>query len=390
MIFNYNYALIQKINELENGLLCAIKIINFTTIAIIQKDKRECDKLLAILAEKLQQELQFETFRYNHDTFFVLSKNVKLTHEMHEKITNIGTEIFSVFFMISIGYTEFQSEQPNDVINKALAALDIATQNNKSKVSYDKCVNEVYKLFEVSEKSTIFHNAIKKNNLKLFFQPIVDIENQNFLFHEALLRINDQNTIYDFITASEKTGLINLVDTYVIKSGIEMIQNIPDLKLSINFSVVNINDESWVNEIFSILSDVPLVTKRLIIEITENSVFNKYDKIFDFIFKFKSIGCKIAIDDFGESFYLPFLKLEKLPIDFIKLDGEFARGALNDENVKLFIDTMIKIANNSGIKIIAEFVENNDTFELFKGMGIKYMQGNFFHKASPEIVEAFN
>lgn len=385
--FNYDYGLIHKINEIKSGVIFAIKITNLMATVILPRDKKECDRLMAAFVERLQKELEVNTFRYNHDTLFILSRNPRIIDELNEKIISIGVEVFKIFLTANIGYTEFQAEQPNDVINRSLAALDIAIQENQAKVVYSDCTNKIHEILDISEKSTIFYNSIKRDQLKLLFQPIIDVESRSVLFHEGLLRINERNTIYDLILASEQTRLISLIDSHVVQKAIDVIQNSPDLVLSVNFSIFSLNDESWVERIFDMLSNVPFITRRLVIEITENSVFNKYDRVFDFMVKFKSIGCKIAIDDFGESFHIPFLKLEKLPVDFIKLDGNFARAAMHDENVRIFIDAIIKIANNSGIKVIAELVENSECFELFKNMGIRYMQGNFFHKTSTELIK---
>ena len=387
MCFSYNYSLVQKIISIKSGILFAIKIENFW----ISNNNSKYEKSILIFKEKLKEDLSLDIFRHDYNTLFVLCNQAEIQQDgIHKSLIDIGFKAFGFYMILSVGYTYFFDEKPNDIIYNALQANALTYNTAKSKLCQQECKNKIKELAIASQKSTALYNALQNKELKLAFQPIVNIAKSEILFHEVLLRIDGQDAIHDFILAAEKTGLIFAIDQFVGTQSVYLMQETPDLKLSINVSAISINDSHWVDKMFSFFKSVPQIAKRTILEITENHIFNDYKGVFDFIFKFKSIGCQIAIDDFGQNFYLPFLNLEKLSANFIKLDRGFAKEITENKNIAIFTEAIVKVAENSGIKIIGEFVENQEILKFFKNMGINYMQGNYFGKASLQLQTSLN
>jgi EAL domain-containing protein (putative c-di-GMP-specific phosphodiesterase class I) len=179
---------------------------------------------------------------------------------------------------------------------------------------------------------------------------------------------------------AEKYGYINSVDKYVFENAIAELISAPDLSISINISNLGVQDKVLVNHYKNLLSDSG-VGNRLIIEITETAMNDSFEQTKYFVDTMKSLGCKIALDDFGAG-YTSFSQVRKFAIDIIKIDGSFITDINTNEKNRIFVETIIKTAEELGCKTVAEFVENGSIAKQLIGLNVDYMQGNFFSPAS--------
>ncbi|ABD45736.1 EAL domain protein [Neorickettsia sennetsu str. Miyayama] len=320
----------------------------------------------------------------------ILESNGSSVWSIYEKLTEVASSVFQEYVSFAVGYYVFSFEVPNEVISKAFAAVSFGEKEGSGIVSYASCASRLKEFSNAVAKATVLHNALKNNELLNVFQPIVDTETSSVIFNEFLLRVKGEESIRDCIVAAEKTHLISVVDKFVFKRVVELLERHSDLRLSFNLSMLSASDELQTEEFLKSFATLQFIAKRLVVEITEGVLLHDTDRMFDFIFKLKSLGCAIALDDFGKNFYLPFSELEKLPIDYLKLDREFAGKIKTSKNASIFIKNILEIANNLNIKVVAEFVEDKSVFDLFKELGIRYMQGNYLHGASPELKDTVN
>jgi EAL domain-containing protein (putative c-di-GMP-specific phosphodiesterase class I) len=122
--------------------------------------------------------------------------------------------------------------------------------------------------------------------------------------------------------------------------------------------------------------------KNLVFEITERETIKDFDSLRNFIFKLKKFGIEFAIDDFGSGFS-SYLYIKEIPIDYIKIEGNFIRTMLTNEIDKVFIDSIVKMARILNIKTIAEFVENKMIMEALSYSHIDFVQGNYIQSPFP-------
>jgi EAL domain-containing protein (putative c-di-GMP-specific phosphodiesterase class I) len=118
-------------------------------------------------------------------------------------------------------------------------------------------------------------------------------------------------------------------------------------------------------------------------EITETAAIANIDDARLFAERIARVGCGFALDDFGAGFST-FYYLKRLPLDYLKIDGDFIRGLTGSSTDQLIVKAMVDIAKGMGLKTIAEFVENADTAALLRQLGVDYSQG--YHHGRPAAV----
>lgn len=219
--------------------------------------------------------------------------------------------------------------------------------------------------------------AIAENRLKLVYQPILCAQSREICFYEALVRIEAKDgsliDAKDFINAAEKLGLVRLVDHKTLALALETL-NQTDVTLSINISGDTCHDPAWLSTLATHLEVSPSLANRLIVEITESHVAIHSEEIREFIDAVRSMGVKLAIDDFGAG-YTAFKTLKNLPFDIIKIDGEYGRHMTSDTRDQVFVRSLVSIAQALGAKTVVEWVDNDETADILSAWNVDYLQG---------------
>ncbi len=129
------------------------------------------------------------------------------------------------------------------------------------------------------------------------------------------------------------------------------------------------------------------IGSKLVLEIVEQENIDDYDEFYSFLKKVKSLGCKIAVDDFGSG-YSNFDYIIKMSeyIDYLKIDGSLIKNIVDDEKSLLLIQSIIFLCAKLDIKTIAEYVENKDIQDLLTELGIDYSQGYYIAKPSGDLI----
>jgi EAL domain-containing protein (putative c-di-GMP-specific phosphodiesterase class I) len=252
--------------------------------------------------------------------------------------------------------------------------------------NYDDKPFDVEKLREDNINLNLLRTSLFKKRAKFMYQPVVDRETGNIEYYECLLRVPDENnnfvSVGSMIEDAERKGLISIVDFTVVEMAIKELVADQKIKLSVNISNIGVLNKRLLKRIESLLKKFN-VAKRLIIEITETSLNHDFATTKKFIDVLHSYGCKFALDDFGSGF-TSFKQLLNLPIDIIKIDGSYIRDILSNNHSRFFVEALINLAEDLGIKTVAEFVENGEIAKFLIDIKIGGMQGNFFLPASEE------
>jgi len=156
------------------------------------------------------------------------------------------------------------------------------------------------------------------------------------------------------------------------------------INLSVNISNIGVLNKRLLKRIETLFKKDD-VAKRLIIEITETSLNQDFANTKKFIDTLHEYGCRFALDDFGSGF-TSFKQLLNLPIDIIKIDGSYIRDILSNNHSRFFVEALIHLADDLGIKTVAEFVENGEIARFLIDIKIGGMQGNFFLPASEKRI----
>lgn len=220
--------------------------------------------------------------------------------------------------------------------------------------------------------------------LFLLMQPIMSLraphESLNF---EVLLRMREpDNSVTPagkIIAAAESNGRISVIDRWVLSNTLKWLSTHYDhLKntqfVCMNLSGGSLNDEKFIQDAFSMLSQYGRTVERLCIEITESVALHDLENTRRFIDKVRSYGAKIALDDFGAG-YTSFSYLKELPADTVKIDGAFVKGINTHPANLAIIEAIVELAHNLGMKSIAEWAEDRATVEALVQIGADYVQG---------------
>ncbi len=235
-------------------------------------------------------------------------------------------------------------------------------------------------------------DALENDKFELFYQPILEIGNQQVSHFEVLLRMqDDMGGVLPpgvFIGVAEEIGLIHSIDHWVLRQALRKQaefhrQNI-DITLSINLSGVVIDDPHLLPLLRSELSRSGVNPEKIVFELTETSAVADIAAAIQLMHEVRDLGCRFALDDFGVGFS-SFSYLKQLPLDFVKIDGSFIRQLPDNVDDQLFVKALTDVARGMGKKTIAEFVEDAQTLEMLRDYGVDYAQGYYIGKPQPEI-----
>jgi PAS domain S-box-containing protein/diguanylate cyclase (GGDEF)-like protein len=226
--------------------------------------------------------------------------------------------------------------------------------------------------------------ALAEDRFTLYWQPIVDLAGGEATRYELLLRmIGSDGAIVlpgAFIEVAERFGLIGELDRWVIRRAIRLLAEREDVQLEVNVSGCSLTDAELPSFVERELSGTGVDPGRLIFEITETSAIADMEQAREFAERLTRLGCRFALDDFGAGFS-SFHYLKYLPLDYLKIDGDFVRKLASSPTDRLVVKAMVDIARGMGMKTIAEFVEDAETVELLRELGVDYSQG--YHHGRP-------
>ncbi len=282
---------------------------------------------------------------------------------------------------VSVGGIVFKKnlESPANVIAKAEKALQLATEQGRgSFIQYKPDLDDPqYSTHSLLKAGEVFMDAFHENRLKLAYQPIVNVRDNSVSFYECLLRIVDPEghliSAGTFIPALEKLGMMKIVDQFSIQQGIQELLSMDDINFSVNVTNWTLTDDEWLENVVEMLKGREEIAKRLVIEITENSVMRDIDKTARHINILRDLGCRIALDDFGAG-HTNYAQLSRLNIDVVKIDKSFIQEA-HKKNNKLFIQTLSKLASGMNIQTVGEGAEDQDAVRMLTDDGIHQIQG---------------
>jgi EAL domain-containing protein (putative c-di-GMP-specific phosphodiesterase class I) len=187
----------------------------------------------------------------------------------------------------------------------------------------------------------------------------------------------------DVMPIAERLGLVRLIDHRMLELVIAELDEVPELRLSVNVSPASTIDGSWWNALTASLASKPGLAPRVTVEITETAAIQHLDDICAFVARVKDLGCCIAIDDFGAG-CTSFRNMRRLGVDLVKIDGGFVKNLPRSQDDQAFVRMLLGLARQLGLKTVAEWVQDEACAALLKGWGCDYLQGALIGSATVE------
>lgn len=248
----------------------------------------------------------------------------------------------------------------------------------------------------VTQESEL-RNALVNNEFSLVYQPQLDINTNQFLSAEALIRwqhpIAGEILPFDFIPVAEESGLIIPIGEWVLHTVCKQINawqknGLPPIRIAVNVASQQLKQTNFANTVKKILKEHKIPPKLLEIEITENVII-AHSEVMRMIKELKSIGVNIVLDDFGVgSSGLNYLK--QLHIDRLKIDRTFVQKILKTRSDEVIIEAIMTLAQSMNFKVVAEGVETQTQINFLRNQNCDEAQGFLLSKPlSPEDIEIF-
>ena len=229
--------------------------------------------------------------------------------------------------------------------------------------------------------------AIKQGELVLHYQPKIDVRTLQPVGLEALVRWRhpDHGLVgpEKFIPLAEYTDLIQPLTDWVLNAAIRQqqgwLESGYDVAIAGNLSAKSLGDSQLANRFRAIGERCGVQPDRTIFEITENSVIANPKSASRVLRRLAKMGCKVALDDFGTG-YSSLVLLQTLPISELKIDRFFVASMSIDQNASVIVRTIINLAHNLGMQVVAEGVDDRATFTRLTVMGCDQVQGYLFER----------
>ena len=335
--------------------------------------------------------------RIGGDEFVILLENIEDIENAKNaalKIQKSFNDIFTsgdneVFLTCSMGISIYPTDgiDSETLIKNADIALYKAKELGKNQFAFCSSLMKST-VIENMHLSNMLHHALERNELELWYQPQISSKSKRIIGLEALLRWNNPELGMippsKFIPIAEQNGLIIPIGEWVLK--IACAQNLmwqqagyPKIVMAVNLSIKQFQNDNLVETVKNVLMETGLDTKYLELEITESIAMKEKSHIIEVLDKFETMGISLAIDDFGTE-YSSLNYLKNLPINRIKIALPFIQGISKNEKDEAIIVSIINLAKNLGMNVIAEGVETESQLNFLVANSCDAIQGYYFYK----------
>ena len=367
------------------------------------------DELLRQLSELMKTCIRStdELARLGGDEFGILLERCSEEHAM-QVAESIRDEIGGYRFewqdsfttvRCSLGVVIFTADAKD--VASIMSSADVACYSAK-----DKGRNQVH-VYQDGD-ATLRHeemkwvsrisSAVEEDRLELFFQPIIGIGDAGHAgrgHYELLLRMHDEKGRLigpdQFIPAAERYNMMSTLDRWVIHKALADLadhdsEGEAGYTLAINLSGTSLSEDRFLDYVINELEAHKLPRGAICFEITETAAISNLAHVVRFMQTLKQLGCLFSLDDFGSGLS-SFTYLKNLPVDYLKIDGQFIRNVVEDSVDESMVKAIREVGQAMGIETIAERVETKQVLDKLGSLGVGFAQG--YYIARPESVSSF-
>ncbi len=351
------------------------------------------DSFLKAIGQWLSENLppvECKLYKFEADIYAMLIKasfseyNLdKYLRKLSLKITKdrILCEDVEVDTTLTIGAVQAKK----NLLKLASIACKEAKMRRISYTIYDKNSHKDEEYHYNMTMNHILKEALAKDYVVPFFQPIMNLHTHRIEKFETLMRIRKEDGEFylpcEFLNIAKHSKLYSKLSMSLIQKAFETFQ-ISSNGFSINLSYLDMTNIVTTTFIIEKLEEFT-IGPWVIFEILESDGIENYEAIVNFIDQVKSYGAKIAIDDFGAG-YSNFERLTELRVDLIKIDGSLIKNIDKNEEARIIVETIVSFAKKLGISTVAEYVHSRQILECVKEIGIDFAQGYYIGKPAPK------
>ncbi len=356
------------------------------------------DDLLVAVAARLQGCMREgdTVSRFGGDEFAVLMDGISGVEAAIKAAERIQAAIaapvllggYEVFTSASIGVALSSAAygRPEYLLRNADMAMYRAKSGGMGRCElFDRAMHATALLRLQTE--TDLRRALEREELRVFYQPIVCMETGRISGMEALVRWMhpDRGWIFplDFVPAAEETGMIHVLGRWVLREATRQMREWQDaipgrrLSVSVNLSVKQFAQADLVEQVSAALADADLDPRRLKLEVTESFIVDNLEAAAATLGRLKALGIQVYMDDFGTG-YSSLASLHRLPIDALKVDRSFVSRMVAEGDAALLVRTIAALARNLDLTIVAEGVETREQLDELRALGCELAQGYLF------------
>ncbi|MCG8561934.1 MAG: GGDEF and EAL domain-containing protein [Hyphomicrobiales bacterium] len=358
------------------------------------------DEVIAIVGQRLRSCLRDgdSIGRYGSNKFGIVLQDAglkeidlvsgRLLEAVRESVIETSAGALSSTVCLGGVLVPRQAQTVEQVFSRSLEALETAKVERRGRfVIYTPSERrESLRARNIALADEVI-SALNERRMVLALQAVVSSGQRQPMFYECLLRMRKPNgsvvSAGEFIPVAERLGLARLIDHRVVELAVQLLKAAPRLRLAMNVSGETATDPEWLVVLRGLTAEDRSLTERLMVEITETAAISDLEESVRFVESLKSLGCQVAIDDFGAG-YSSFRNLRLLDIDVVKIDGTFVRDLPNSRDDQILVRSLIDLARSFGIETVAEWVEDDATARMLEAAGVTYMQGFYFGK--PQLI----
>lgn len=355
------------------------------------------DQLLIQLTSMIQSRIRRGDMlaRLGGDEFAVIARAdgfddiVNLAEDLRALVNdftfNYAEQSFKLSLSIGVIPIDGEKTDIESILSDVDSACYVAKQSGRNRVHVTQENDaEIVKYRNDIAGMQNIRAALAEERLALFYQPVYKIlpDSVAMAHCEILLRIRSETgelfSPAEFIPIAEKYNIMTEIDRWVFSHVLDWVvanqHNYETPRLLINLSGLSFINEEFLDFVVEQLQSRDIDPKRLAFEITETAAVDNMEKANVFIDRIRELGCRFALDDFGSGFST-FAYLKELPIDYLKIDGSLVKELATDNIDREMVKAINKIGHTVGAQTIAEFVEDEQTLQYLREIGVDYAQG---------------
>lgn len=398
----YTYDILNSSSSFEKHAVLFIDLDNFKNVNdTLGHDYG--DLLLIQLSDKLSSYVEDDDIlaRTGGDEFLILKNRIGSSEELTEftkKLVSIATHPFilddeTVHVSMSVGVAIFPQNglSINELIKNADIAMYSAKTSGKNNYMFFNSTMED----EVNRRNDlidILRTALDNGEIYLVYQPQANASTGKITGFEALMRLKSSLvgsvSPEEFIPVAEECGLIDELGEWALNEASRFNKRLMDMGFdhitaSVNLSTAQLRSKTLTKTIYDLPEKTGMPLEYLEVELTESALMKNFEHNLNFINDIRSHGVKIALDDFGTG-YSSFNYLTKIPINTLKIDKSFIAGICDSEKDRFIAGTIITLAHQLNISVIAEGVEEIEQLRILQQQSCDRLQGYFFSRPVSE------
>jgi diguanylate cyclase (GGDEF)-like protein len=361
------------------------------------------DKLILHVGKRLSNMMREGDLvgRFSGDEFAIIVNDIKslddatsfaerVARRIAEPFTLNGRQVFtSVSIGIALGSAKYKEAQ--DILRDADIAMYYAKENQKNFVIFDQKMHT--RAVTLLQLETDLRYAVERDELEMYYQPIIGLDEVKLVGFEALVRWNHPQRglvpPIEFIPVAEDTGLIIPMTLWILRTAcmqiVEWQRRTPEnekLIISVNLSGKHFAHPDLVGQIQTILKETQMNPASLKLEITESAVMENAENAIAMLKQIRELGAQLSIDDFGTG-YSSLSYLHRFPIDTLKVDRSFVSSMEDGSENGEIVRTVIALAKALNLDVVAEGIETIHQLHQLRILGCEYGQGYLFSRPLP-------